>query len=363
MRPPRSTGFVDDRLNSERRRLTRSQTVRWAGTLVVTGLVLALGCLSDPARTRGAGASAKANSKDLATAADDRSRMVALCREKLNKLQLEILDLGAQALGGLDGLNHAQIDDTIVNQRITVSSAEANYENGKLTREVAEIAVVEYTEGIYKQDEATLKVEALLAQNDFARAGDKVELFRDRLAKTKEASIGSPFDLATEYNIEDRIVEYSLREPRKRLESEKAQSKLDVFRQFAKAKRVKELQSEVEKARCEELAKRLLWERERSKLKKLHEARQRQDRAIHQERLRTLLGRAIAIAEQLKSSVDQADKVGEPGEQLRKEIADSADQLETLVEQARAEAAAAKWAKLKPKVHAAAVRYLGAQAK
>ena len=34
---------------------------------------------------------------------------------------------------------------------MTTKSAEANYQNAKLTREVAQIAVIEYTEGIFVQ--------------------------------------------------------------------------------------------------------------------------------------------------------------------------------------------------------------------
>ena len=49
-------------------------------------------------------------------------------------------------------LDSATLKDQLVNQWITVKSAEASYENAKLAREVAEIAVVEYAEGIYKQE-------------------------------------------------------------------------------------------------------------------------------------------------------------------------------------------------------------------
>ena len=45
----------------------------------------------------------------------------------------------------------------------------AKYENAKLTREVAEIAVVEYTEGIYKADLQTIDNEIGLAKSDLER--------------------------------------------------------------------------------------------------------------------------------------------------------------------------------------------------
>jgi hypothetical protein len=104
-------------------------------------------------------------------------------------------------------------------------------------------------------------------------------------------------------------------------------------------------------------------EREKSKLTQLQEVTKAKDREIHEQRVLTLLDRTISIAEQLETKLDQAEKDREPGDQLRKEIADMTARLQSLVEQAQAENAAAKWAKLKPKVHAVAVRYLGAQAK
>ena len=82
------------------------------------------------------------------------------------------------------------------NQKITVKSAEANFENAKLTREVAEIAVVEYEEGIFKQDQATIEGEIKLAESELARARDSIEFAKDQLAKIKQASRGTAEDLS-----------------------------------------------------------------------------------------------------------------------------------------------------------------------
>ena len=63
----------------------------------------------------------------------------------------------------------------MTNQEITTKSAKANYANATLTREVAEIAVVEYKEGIFKQDLATVEGEIKLAESDLSRAEDRVD--------------------------------------------------------------------------------------------------------------------------------------------------------------------------------------------
>ena len=48
-------------------------------------------------------------------------------------------------------------------------------QNAKLTREVAQIAVKEYVEGIFVQDKATADGEISLAKSDLARASDRVD--------------------------------------------------------------------------------------------------------------------------------------------------------------------------------------------
>ena len=60
-------------------------------------------------------------------------------------------------------LDPAQIKDRLANQKTTARAAEAAYHNAKLTREVAELAIAEYTEGIYKQDMETVLGELKLA--------------------------------------------------------------------------------------------------------------------------------------------------------------------------------------------------------
>jgi len=101
---------------------------------------------------------------------------------------------------------------------IALQSAAADYENAKLTREVAEIAVSEYTEGIFKQDRDVLKSELALAESDLERA-------RNSPASDDKA----------------------------KLRVERAKDKLTILEEYTKSKMVKELHSEVEKARADEL--------------------------------------------------------------------------------------------------------------
>ena len=100
-----------------------------------------------------------------------------------------------------------------------LQSATAEYQNAKLSREVAEIAVLEYKEGIFKQDLDTVKGELALAESDLNHA-------RDSSASDEKA----------------------------RVRVERAKEKLTLL-EYTKSKTIKELQSEVEKARSDELAK------------------------------------------------------------------------------------------------------------
>ena len=69
---------------------------------------------------------------------------------------------------------HRKRQRRLANQQIIVVSAQANYLNAKLTREVAEIAVTEYTEGILKSDLETVEGEIALARSDLMREEERL---------------------------------------------------------------------------------------------------------------------------------------------------------------------------------------------
>jgi HlyD family secretion protein len=152
-------------------------------------------------------------------------------------------------------LDSASLRDQLVNQKITTKSAEANYENAKLTREVAEIAVVEYVEGIFKQDEQTVDGEIKLAEADLSRSEDRLAWAERMYSKgyVSKAALTSE--------------QQTLKKARFALEQ--AQSKRKVLLEYTKSKTIKELKSEVEKTRSDELAKKATWELEVGKEKKL----------------------------------------------------------------------------------------------
>jgi HlyD family secretion protein len=152
-------------------------------------------------------------------------------------------------------LDSAALKDQLTNQQIATKSAAASYENAKLTREVAEIAVKEYVEGIYLQDLQTVEGEIKLAESDLSRSEDRVDWAR-RMFDKGYVSLASKVS-----------EELSLKKARFALEQ--AQQKKRVLVDFTKEKTIKELKSEVEKARSDELAKQATYALEDTKEKKL----------------------------------------------------------------------------------------------
>ncbi len=152
-------------------------------------------------------------------------------------------------------LDSAALRDQLVNQRITTKSAEANFLNAKLTREVAEIAVREYVEGVYVQDLATVEGEIKLAESDLMRAEDRLEWARRMFDK---GYVSMATKVSEELNF--KKAQFTL---------EQAQSKKNVLVKYTREKTIKELDSEVKKAHSDELAKQATWELEKGKESKL----------------------------------------------------------------------------------------------
>jgi HlyD family secretion protein len=152
-------------------------------------------------------------------------------------------------------LDSASLKDQLTNQKIATQGAEASYQNARLTREVAQIAVKEYKEGIYLQDKATIQGEMKLAESDLKRAEDRVDWATRMYEK---GYVSKAQKVSEELNFQK--AKFTL---------EQSQSKLDVLEKYTKGKTIKELESEVEKSLSDELAKKQTYQLERDKEAKL----------------------------------------------------------------------------------------------
>ena len=139
-------------------------------------------------------------------------------------------------------LDSAALRDSLTNQQITTKSAESNFQNATLTREVAEISVTEYVEGIYKQDLATVEGEIKLAESELSRSADRVD-WAQRMFLKGYVSLAQK-------------VSEDLALKKARFALEQAQSKKKVLVDYTRDKTIKELQSDVEEGpvrrACEE---------------------------------------------------------------------------------------------------------------
>ncbi len=232
-----------------------------------------------------------------------------------------------------------------------------------MTREIAEIGVIEYEAGLFKQDEATATGELKLAESDLSRSKNMLEIDKERLAQIKKLSSGSGYDLYTQFSYEDRVASAERRESVARIAIDKAQAKLDILVKFIKPQRVKELQAAVENARADELAKKGQWELEKVEVAKWQEHADKARNALESDPVQPLLNRAISSIEEIKTKIDLAAKEPEPAEPLRQEVSALLAKLEAIIEQAREAETTARWATLKTGLKSAAMRVQETKAK
>ncbi|WP_165218909.1 efflux RND transporter periplasmic adaptor subunit [Aquisphaera insulae] len=180
-----------------------------------------------------------------------------LCKVEGSTTIISILPEGSKVKKGelVCELDSATLKDSLTNQKISTQSAEASYQNSKLTREVAQIAVKEYVEGIYLQDKATIEGEIKLAESDLKRSEDRVD-WSNRMYEKGYVSKASKVSEELTY----QKAKFSL---------EQAENKRNVLEQYTKQKTIKELNSEVEKALSDELAKKQTLQIEKEKEAKL----------------------------------------------------------------------------------------------
>jgi multidrug resistance efflux pump len=169
-------------------------------------------------------------------------------------------------------LDSAALRDQLTNQKIAQERAKSAYLNAKLSREVAEIAVVEYAEGIFKQELYTLKSQIAGSEASIQKAEDRLERTRrarQRMSEVAQGAAKTPADIAAEVDIADRLedAEQRLVDERKALELGRA--KLDTLEKYTREKTTKALKVEAERKRSEELVKQEAWLLEKNKVDKL----------------------------------------------------------------------------------------------
>ena len=147
-------------------------------------------------------------------------------------------------------LDATSLRDHLANQQVTTGNANAAYESAKLAREVAELALIEYVDGVFKRDLKSLKSEVAAARSAIMRTESRLERTRrarERLNAPNPGNGGTKTrdDIVSELDLDDRLDDAEKILVRERNAFELARTKLDMLEKFSLPKTTKELQIDV----------------------------------------------------------------------------------------------------------------------
>jgi RNA polymerase sigma factor (sigma-70 family) len=167
---------------------------------------------------------------------------------------LSILPVGTRVKKGdlVCELDSANLRDALLNQEITTRQAEAASKIAQLAHEVAETALAEYRNGSYNQELQKAKGDLALAESAVTLANEVLsETGANRTAKRSEVQKARLDHLRTQ------------------LALEQAQSRLNMLTKFTAPRRIRELESGMEKAWSDARAKSAALDLEKVREQKL----------------------------------------------------------------------------------------------
>jgi len=181
-------------------------------------------------------------------------------KAKANHRIVSIVADGSQVKKGqvVCELDSGVLQDQWDGQMITATTAAASYEQAKLGREVSELAVIEYVEGLSVCELQEIEMQIKTAEAELAIAEDDLEAARDAFDKSERPG-------------RKRAAIAELKMKKARFALELAQSRKKLLVNYTRGKRIKELKAAVETSRSDELAKKVVWELALSKQKKLEQ--------------------------------------------------------------------------------------------
>lgn len=157
-------------------------------------------------------------------------------------------------------LDSSALRDRLVNQTNAIRVAEADYLNAKLEREVAELAVVEYAEGVHRGEMKVLATEAENHRKDIERTSARIERTERALKQIQGKIIATPTDILAELTVQDHLDEARRSLARETANLEAVVSKRQVSEKYTFPRNLSSLKAEVEKNRKRELETQNAWE-------------------------------------------------------------------------------------------------------
>jgi hypothetical protein len=274
-----------------------------------------------------------ARADDGAPSAKGASSHAAFVAELQRALKADDLRLIALTNAVLEDPNASdRREDQLDRLRIDAVKAEGESKYTTLRREVAELALKEYVEAILPHDLLTAEAALAAARTDQAKARAQ-----------SENAFGDVGKITAQ--LEMKRAGFAL---------EVAESSKKVLVEYTKPKRTQELQSELAKARSDELSKIAEWERLKGRLERTQKAATAgADRTDVETRILALLDRAVSIEERIQARLGQFKKEPNHNDAAEKEVLGLMDQLGAIIDEAEAVKAAADFARVKPRLRRA----------
>ncbi len=276
------------------------------------------------------GRSISARAGDDAPSSKGSAPHTAFVSEIQRTLKEDDLRLIALAKAVLDDPNvPAQLEDQLDRLRVDGIKAEGESRYATLRREVADLALKEYVEAILPHDLIAAEAALAAAKADQAKARAR-----------SENAFGNVEKITAE--LEMKKAEFSL---------EGAESSKKVLVEYTKSKRIKDLESELAKARSDERTKKAEWERVKGRIEKTQKAATAgPDRTGVETRILALLDRAVPVEEQIQARLQQFKKESDHNDAAEKEVRALMDQLGAIIDEGEAVKAADEFARVKPRL-------------
>ena len=229
------------------------------------------------------------------------------------------------------------------------------------SREIAEIAVIEYRSGTSVQDTQVAEGELSLAKSGLERGRRTTAEAKERLAMISARSDNSALGLNLKYIYTDRLASAELMEKQSCLELEQAESKKKVLLEYTIPKRRMELASEVKKAHSDELAKQATWELRKGQEEAARRGPSRKTCPRTGSEILALIDEAIPLEDKIRAKLLEVSQVEELPESKAEEFGRLTHDLAALVDRAELLRDSGDFARLKPRIQEAA-RQFGAAA-
>jgi multidrug efflux pump subunit AcrA (membrane-fusion protein) len=197
-----------------------------------------------------------------------------ICEVPGNSTILSLVPEGSRVDAGdvVAELDSAALRDRLTNQAIATRQAESDYNNAKLAREVDEIEVKEYENGIYPQQRNALAGQVIIAEQSVSLAADRLaraKTAQKRVSEIARSGGAQPKVSAPDISLTPMVSGAQLALNRAQAAAETVKRQKELLETYGGPTRMKELRTAVEKALSDEQTSRARWETEKGKEEKL----------------------------------------------------------------------------------------------